>query len=156
MILFNAHDEICEIREQLCETLKKSWQGKQCEPKTDGSDDLKLFQTAECVGELMRDPDAGVKAKSDRVFRVRERCREYAKNGDGEDVTRRFRRNRSRNGGGFLGTVRISEREYEISADGNYRCREVSLRISVLFLQLIAAEQATIIQEMGGIVGHER
>ena len=50
--------------------------------------------------------------ESDRVFRVRERCREYAKNGDGEDVTRRFRRNRSRNGGGFLGTVRISEREY--------------------------------------------
>ena len=112
LILFNAHDEICEIREQLCETLKKSWQGKQCEPKTDGSDDLKLFQTAECVGELMRDPTPKREGESDRVFRVRERCREYAKNGDGEDVTRRFRRNRSRNGGGFLGTVRISEREY--------------------------------------------
>ena len=113
LILFNAHDEICEIREQLCETLKKSWQGKQCEPKTDGSDDLKLFSNRlKCVGELMRDPDAGGEGESDRVFRVRERCREYAKNRDGEDVTRRFRRNRSRNGGGFLGTVRISEREY--------------------------------------------
>ena len=154
LILFNAHDEICEIREQLCETLKKSWQGKQCEPKTDGSDDLKLFQTAECVGELMRDPDAGVRAKAIECLgyvrgAANTRRTEMARmlQGDSDETVREM----AADSLARLGFLNVNTGE--ISADGNYRTAKF-LSNKRLFLQLIAAEQATIIQEMGGIVGH--
>ena len=154
LILFNAHDEICEIREQLCETLKKSWQGKQCEPKTDGSDDLKLFQTAECVGELMRDPDAGVRAKAIECLgyvrgAANTRRTEMARmlHGDSDETVREM----AADSLARLGFLNVNTGE--ISADGNYRTAKF-LSNKRLFLQLIAAEQATIIQEMGGIVGH--
>jgi len=154
LILFNAHDEICEIREQLCETLKKSWQGKQCEPKTDGSDDLKLFQAAECVGELMRDPDAGVRAKAIECLgyvrgAANTRRTEMARmlHGDSDETVREM----AADSLARLGFLNVNTGE--ISADGNYRTAKF-LSNKRLFLQLIAAEQATIIQEMGGIVGH--
>ncbi|CAL6324949.1 unnamed protein product [Bathycoccus prasinos] len=128
LILFNAHDEICEIREQLCETLKKSWQGKQCEPKTDGSDDLKLFQTAECVGELMRDPDAGVRAKAIECLgyvrgAANTRRTEMARmlHGDSDETVREM----AADSLARLGFLNVNTGE--ISADGNYRTTKVSL-----------------------------
>jgi len=154
LILFNAQDEICEIREQLCETLKKSWQGKQCEPKSDGSDDLRLFQTAECVGELMRDPDAGVRAKAIECLgyvrgAANTRRTEMARmlQGDSDETVREM----AADSLARLGFLNVNTGE--ITADGNYRTAKF-LANKRLFLQLIAAEQAAIIQEMGGTVGH--
>ena len=154
LILFNAQDRICEIREQLCETLKKSWQGKQCEPKPDGSDDLKLFQTAECVGELMRDPDAGVRAKAiECIGYVRgaanTRRTEMARmlHDDTDETVREM----AADSLARLGFLNVNTGE--ITADGNYRTAKF-ISNKRLFLRLIAAEQAAIIQELGGAVGH--
>ena len=153
LILFNAQDRICEIREQLCETLKKSWQGKQCEPKPDGSDDLKLFQTAECVGELMRDPDAGVRAKAiECIGYVRgaanTRRTEMARmlHDDTDETVREM----AADSLARLGFLNVNTGE--ITADGNYRTAKF-ISNKRLFLRLIAAEQAAIIQELGGAVG---
>jgi hypothetical protein len=139
IIQANQNDDICEIREQLCETLKKAWEGKKCEPKTDGTDDLKLFQTAECVGELMRDPDAGVRAKAIECLgylrgaaNSRRIEMEKVLSQDSDDTVREM----AAESLARLGFLNVNTGE--ISAVGNYKTSKFATN-KRLFLQLLSA-----------------
>ena len=64
----NATRDDPYLRQSTCEALQAVWRGRQGEPAQDGSDDVRLFQTAACCGELTRDADAGVRAAATRCL----------------------------------------------------------------------------------------
>ena len=64
----NARRDDPELRQTTCEALESVWKGRQGDPAQDGSEDVLLFQTAECMGELTNDADAGVRAAATRCL----------------------------------------------------------------------------------------
>lgn len=64
----NARRDDPELRQATCEALESVWRGRQGDPAQDGSEDVLLFQTAECMGELTSDADAGVRAAATRCL----------------------------------------------------------------------------------------
>ena len=61
-LAMNATRDDPELRQATCEAFEAIWKGKQGEPAPDGSDDIRLFQTAEIAGALTTDSDGGVRA----------------------------------------------------------------------------------------------
>ena len=61
-LAMNATRDDPELRQATCEAFEAIWKGKQGEPAPDGSDDVRLFQTAEIAGALTADSDGGVRA----------------------------------------------------------------------------------------------
>ena len=61
-LAMNATRDDPELRQVTCEAFEAIWKGKQGEPAPDGSDDVRLFQTAEIAGALTVDSDGGVRA----------------------------------------------------------------------------------------------
>ena len=64
----NATRNDPDLRQATCEALQAVWCGRQGDPAQDGSDDVRLFQTAACCGDLTRDADAGVRAAATRCL----------------------------------------------------------------------------------------
>ena len=64
----NATSDDPELRQATCEAIESVWRGRRGDPAPDGSEDVILFQSAECAGELTRDADAGVRAAATRCL----------------------------------------------------------------------------------------
>ena len=57
-----------ELRQITCEALQRLWEGREGDPATDGSDDVRLYMTVEFVGALTTDADADVRAAATRCL----------------------------------------------------------------------------------------